>query len=505
MYPFMKKILFIGLAISLASSGLSLIAYKSYIEKQSIFDSNNSLTTQIISNPKNLIVVGSAGRPDFIKIAYKAINTVVNVKNYSNRMNTQEYIDPFNFFFDFPQNPRQYMQPRNNQNIPIGHGSGVIISPNGYIVTNNHVIDEADRIEITLNNQKSYKAKVVGKDPNSDVALLKIEGKNFSYLNFADSEKVQVGEWVLAIGNPFSLNSTVTAGIVSAKGRSLDVLRSKSRSPIESFIQTDAAINPGNSGGALVNTNGDLIGINTAIASKSGSYIGYGFAIPSNLIIKIIEDIKKFGVVQRAYIGINALDLSNEEQLAVYNQNSKIKLKSQQGVMVLGIISNSGASEAGIKKGDIIKRINGNIIRNYADLSSIIGSKRPGDKIKINIIRDGREINFTVILKDQKGSIKIRTYEEIDSSELLGAKFIPLENSEKSKLNISCGVRVSEISSGYLNNLGLQEGDIILSINNKKIKKSSDIDQLLKGYIGDVTIKWINQYGQIYIRGFEIN
>ncbi|WP_103327470.1 S1C family serine protease [Bacteroidetes bacterium endosymbiont of Geopemphigus sp.] len=442
----MKKLLFTGLAIGLASSGLSLMAYKRYIEQQQpIVNTSNSATAQLISNPA--FAVGSAGRPDFTGIAAKAVNAVVNVKNYSNRMDTQEYVDPFEFFFDFPQRPRQRAQTKNDQNTPSGHGSGVIISPSGYIATNNHVIDEADRIEITLNNQKSYKAKVVGKDPNSDVALLKIKGENLPYLNFADSEKVQVGEWVLAIGNPFSLNSTVTAGIVSAKGRSLDILRSKSRSPIESFIQTDAAINPGNSGGALVNTNGDLIGINTAIASKSGSYVGYGFAVPSNLVRKVIEDIKKFGVVQRAYIGINALDLSNEEQLILYNQGNKTKIKSQQGVMASEVMANSGAAEAGIKKGDIIKRIDGSPIRNYADLAAIIGSKRPGDKIKVNALRDGRDINFIVTLKDQQGSTKVRTREEIESSELLGAKFVPLENAVKPKLGISYGVPVSELSS----------------------------------------------------------
>lgn len=502
-YLFMKKLLFTGFFIALVSSGLSFMVYKTYFHQQETIVRTSHITpSQLVSNPSSML--SSAGRPDFTAIAAKAVDAVVNVKNYSSKLTTLEYTDPFEFFFDFPQNPKR-SQPQADQNVPTGHGSGVIISPNGYIVTNNHVIDEADKIEITLNNQKTYKAKVIGNDPNSDVALLKIEAENLSFLNFADSEKVQVGEWVLAIGNPFSLNSTVTAGIVSAKGRSLDILRSRSAYAIESFIQTDAAINPGNSGGPLVNTNGDLIGINTAIASKSGSYVGYGFAVPSNLVRKVIEDLKKYGVVQRAFIGIQSLDLSNEESLLMYNQKYKTKLKSQQGVMVLEVIKDTGAAQAGIKEKDIIKRVDERIIRNYADLIAIIGSKRPGDKIKIDVLRDKQQLSFVVTLKDNEGTTRVRTRQE-SASDLLGVKLTPLEDAVKFKLGITYGVRISQLNGGYLAAIGMKKGDVILSVNHRKIKKSSDIDlSLLKKYNGDVFIKWLDQYGTAHIRGFELN
>src|SRR5690606_28267338 len=243
---------------------------------------------------------------DFVDASQRTVNAVVSINNFSNAQ-SQRPQDPFEFFFGFPQ------QQQRDPNQPTGSGSGVIISEDGYIVTNNHVIKGSDKIEVILNNQKSYTAELVGTDPNTDIALIKIEEKGLPFIKFVDSDAINVGDWVLAVGNPFGLNSTVTAGIVSAKGRSIDILRrNNATSPIESFIQTDAAINPGNSGGALVNPNGDLVGINTAISSPTGTYSGYGFAVPSNLVKKVVEDIKKYGMVQRGYLGIEGMDLSNE-------------------------------------------------------------------------------------------------------------------------------------------------------------------------------------------------
>src|SRR5690606_20521153 len=251
-----------------------------------------------------------------------------------------------------------------------------------------------------MNNQKSYNAELIGTDPNTDIALLKIDAKDLPFIKFVDSDAINVGDWVLAVGNPFGLNSTVTAGIVSAKGRSIDILRRNASSPIESFIQTDAAITPGNSGGALVNPNGDLVGINTAISSPTGSYSGYGFAVPSNLVKKVVEDIKKYGLVQRGYLGIQGLDLSDEYYIKEYNKQNGTDYKSQPGVLIQQLTDNGGALDAGLEKGDIITEVNGQKITSFSKLSFAIGSKNPGDKVNVKVLRDGKEKEYTVTLRD---------------------------------------------------------------------------------------------------------
>ncbi|WP_238786148.1 Do family serine endopeptidase [Blattabacterium cuenoti] len=485
------------------SSIITIAAYKQYAEEPLFFPYTTSSLSKLTSSNSSSSLVSSAGFPDFTRVVSKTIHAVVNVKNYSKKYNNQ--FDPFDFFFGFPDDFGNSRRKPQKNDTPGLHGSGVIISPDGYIVTNNHVIKDAEKIEITLSDQRTYKAKLIGTDSSTDIALLKINEKNLPFIYFSDSNKVQVGEWVLAIGNPFDLNSTVTAGIISAKNRSLGILKGETQTAIESFFQTDAAVNPGNSGGALINTNGGLIGINTAISSSSGNFIGYSFAAPSNLVVKVIRDIKKYGTVQRAYLGVRGMDLTKTEYLKDYNKETHQNIKPQQGFLIGEVFEKSGAEDAGLKKGDIIKSIDDKPIQNVADLSFIVGTKYPGDKVKVNIIRNKQKKTFNVILKDLQGRTTIRTKEQISPSELLGAVFESLSREAKKDFGISYGIKIIEMRIGRLSAIGLEEGDIILSINGKKMIKPNDVDKVLKKYSGDVTIKYIKQNGQIYIAGFEMN
>lgn len=311
---------------------------------------------------------------------------------------------------------------------------------------------------------------MIGTDPSTDIALLKIEDKGLPYLNFANSDLAEVGQWVLAIGNPLGLNSTVTAGIISAKGRSIDLLSQQSKTPIESFIQTDAVINRGNSGGALININGDLIGINSAISSSSGYYEGYGFAVPSNLARKVVEDIKKFGIVQRGFLGVSNLDLSDEMLIRQYNQQYKTNIKPGIGMYVINVADNSGALDAGIKKGDIITKIDGQNITNFADLSLAIGSKRPGDVVKVSYQRNGKENTTSVTLKDQDGNTKFRSKADLPVAEKLGADFQPLTERDKVYFGLDSGVGVVNVTdNGLLASIGIGERNIITEINGKPV------------------------------------
>lgn len=503
----MKKKIIYTISALLCSIA-SITGYKKFVKNKESFVYNDKIYENInIAKNINTNLVGSAGVPDFTIIAAKAVNAAVSVKNYSNKIeNGIQDFDPFDFFFGFPEDFKYEKKYSEKNNIPKTTGSGVIISPKGYIVTNNHVIEDADKIEIKLNNHKTYKAKLIGTDPNTDIALLKIEEKHdLPFIYFSNSDNVKVGEWVLAIGNPFGLNSTITAGIISAKSRTLGILGKEGNMPLESFVQTDAAINPGNSGGALLNTKGELIGINTAIHSRTGSYEGYGFAIPCNLVEKIVKDLKQYGVVQRAFLGIQGIDLSDEEILIEYNEKNNKNIKSQQGVMIIQVNKKSAAENANIKKEDIIKEIDGIKIQNFADLSGIIGRKKPGDKILIKLYRKNKEKKCLVTLRDIHGRTKIRQKEEISILEWLGVKLKPLDNLYKKKFGINYGLKVLKIKKGTLYNIGLQEGDLIILINGKKLNKTSDVDNILKGYSGDVYVKYIKKNGQIIIRGFEMN
>jgi Do/DeqQ family serine protease len=372
-----------------------------------------------------------------------------------------------------------YGQRGGQQQEQIGTGSGVIISEDGYIVTNNHVIKDATELEVTLNNNKSYKAKLIGTDSKMDIALLKISAdEKLPYATFADSDQVKVGEWVLAVGNPYNLNSTVTAGIVSAKARNLD-----NRNGIQSFIQTDAAVNPGNSGGALVNTRGELIGINTMISSPTGSYAGYSFAVPSNITRKIIEDIMEFGGVQRGILGVEGNELNSKA-------STELGIKDTEGFYINKVTKNSGAEKAGLKSGDVIKKLDNQKISSFAELTGYINTKRPNDKVQVTYVREGETKTTTVTL------IK----NDLFTTEFKGLELENIDATDKKKYRIDYGVRIKEINNENLKPYYDQlKGNIILSVDNVKATDVETISGFLnkKDENQSVSIQMINRMGQL--------
>lgn len=482
-------------------SGATTVGALKYMEHTGNIEDSGYFSTSKNTSFTNLNA--AALGEDFTKASKMTVPAVVTIKNYQNktagRSSEQDMLDWF--FGDQGQSQKRQAP----DNMPSGLGSGVIISPDGYIISNNHVVEGANKLEVVLSNRKTYIATLVGTDPNTDISLLKIEDKGLPYLNFANSDMIEVGQWVLAVGNPLGLNSTVTAGIISAKGRGIGILKGQAASPIESFIQTDAAINKGNSGGALVNMNGELVGINSAIASTNGYYQGYGFAVPANLARKIVEDIKKFGLVQRGYLGVMALDLSNDEQLASYNQEKKTNIKSGSGIYVMGLSENSGAEDAGLKEGDIIKKIDNSDITDYADLSLSIGSKRPGDQVVVSYLRNGKVYNTTVTLKDQKGNTASRTRADLSVSEKIGAEFEPLNEQFKTNYGLNDGVVAKNVTgNGEMAKIGITDNFIIMEVNGKPINSQKDVEKILKNYKGNVQIKFADSSGRIYTRGFTM-
>jgi len=417
--------------VSLLSGATTLGAYKLFIEKDG---NGNSIVTQAPSSFGRTVGMGNENI-DFTSAAENAVHTVVHVKNVSVRT----VYNPIMEFFYGSRGGQQQEQ--------IGTGSGVIISEDGYIVTNNHVIKDASELEVTLNNNKVYKAKLIGTDSKMDIALLKIDADGkLPFSTFADSDQVKVGEWVLAVGNPYNLTSTVTAGIVSAKARNLDA------KGIQSFIQTDAAVNPGNSGGALVNTRGELIGINTMISSPTGSYAGYSFAVPSNITRKIIEDIMEFGNVQRGILGVEGAELTG-------NYSKELGIKDTEGFYINKVNKNSGAEKAGLKKGDIIKKLDNQKISSYAELSGFINTKRPNDKVNVTFERDEQTKVVPVVLVKN----------DIIQTDFKGLELENLSESDKKNFRIDYGVKIKEVSNErllpYKDEL---EGSIILDINGVK-------------------------------------
>ena len=401
--------------------------------------------------------------PDLTEAAAQSVHGVVHVKTISASRRTGGS-DPFyDFFFGSPYRnapPQKAM----------ASGSGVIISEDGYIVTNNHVIQNAEKVEIVLNDKREYTAEVIGRDPSTDLALLKVDGKNLPFVYYGNSDEVKVGEWALAVGNPFSLTSTVTAGIISAKGRNINILNEKFA--IESFIQTDAAVNPGNSGGALVNARGELIGINSAIASNTGSYSGYSFAVPVNIVRKVVADLLEFGEVQRAFIGVVLEDLNAD--LA-----RKKSIDAIRGVYVSGLNTGGAAESAGIKEGDVILSIQGVEVNNVPELQEQVGRYRPGDEITLGISRQGKPTEIPVTLKNKNGDTRLIRYTESVANEL-GASFEPLSEKEKNVYKIGNGLKVHEIREGRLRNIGIKEGFIITNIGDRKIESIEDITEALK-------------------------
>jgi serine protease Do len=438
---------------------------------------------------------------DFTGISDRVMNSVVHIQS-TRKVQPSGYnsTDPFgemfgdDFFRFFWGQPQQKdTRPRRSEPLlQVGTGSGVVISDNGYIVTNNHVVDGADEIEVTLHDNDSYKAKIVGTDPSTDLALLQIKKDGLQALPLGNSDMVQVGEWVLAIGNPFNLNSTVTAGIISAKGRNINIIDDKSA--IEAFIQTDAAINPGNSGGALVNLNGELIGINTAIASPTGAYAGYGFAIPADIVNKVVKDIMKYGTVQRAYLGIMVRDINSD-----LVQEDHLKITT--GAFVDSIANNSAAAEAGIKSGDVIISVDNFPVHQTADLLEQIGRHHPGDEVAVKVNRDGKEQSYTVKLADAKGTKKLVAREDQDILDILGATFEDVDHQTAKRLGIDGGVRVKELGDGLLKSqTEIREGFIITGINHKEVKSENDIRKALEDGSGGVLVQGIYEDypGELY-------
>lgn len=418
---------------------------------------------------------------DFTGAAKKVMPAVVHIRStqtrggYSNEPQ-QEIPEPFrDFFGPFLREDRGAPMPR------MGSGSGVIINESGYIVTNNHVIANADDLEVTLHNNRSYKAKVVGTDPNTDLALIKIDAEGLPTLSFGSSDDLRVGEWVLAVGNPFNLNSTVTAGIVSAKGRSIGIIGSGTRdrqdsisTTIESFIQTDAAVNPGNSGGALVNLNGDLIGINTAIASPTGSYSGYSFAVPSIIVSKVVEDLIAYGTVQRGWLGVQINNINS-----AFAREKDLEVIS--GAYVARIDEKSGAKAAGIKEGDVIVSIDDRAITETSELIGYIGSKRPGDKIEVTVNRDGKELTFDVVLKNREGTTEVIKKESEEILNTLGATLENVDEQTLRRLNIKSGVRVKALTPGIIRqSTEMRPGFIITKIDGKPVKSPDDVVDILE-------------------------
>lgn len=453
---------------------------------------------------------GAAVGEDFVRAAKTTVPAVVTIKSYSNRTaNRASEQDIFDYFFGNPfgGQPRQRQQQQAPENMPSGMGSGVIISPDGYIISNNHVVAGSTKLEVTLSNRRTYIANLVGTDPNTDISLLKIEEKGLPYLNFGNSDAVEVGQWVLAVGNPLGLNSTVTAGIISAKGRGIGILsgQGSAKNPIESFLQTDAAINPGNSGGALVNTNGDLIGINSAISSPNGYYTGYGFAVPANLARKVVEDLKKFGLVQRGFLGIGSLDLSDDQQVRLYNQQFKTNIKGGSGVYVTDITTNSGAEAAGLRKGDIIVNVDGYDVTDFADLSSAVGSRRPGDRVNVTYLRNGITNTASVTLRDQKGGTSSRTKADLTVSEKIGADFEALSERFKTDYGLNSGVIARNVTpDGEMGKIGITDNTIIVELNGKPVNSEKDVERILGNFRGNVQVKFVDEYGRIYTKGFKM-
>lgn len=461
------------LMLGLLGGSLPLIAFFMFYSPTNKQVGNTNKSAQEIYQNTNYIPTGMTNTVpktsiDFVPASTKTVHSVVHVKTKVVHTTVQR-----DLFYEFFYGPGA--GERERKHYGQGSGSGVIVSSDGYIVTNNHVIENATEIEVTLNDNTTYSAEIIGTDPSTDLAVLKIDAEGLAAISMGNSDDVQVGEWVLAVGNPFNLTSTVTAGIVSAKARSINIIGSRNRDiiPLESFIQTDAAVNPGNSGGALVNTNGELVGINTAIASQTGSYTGYSFAIPSKLVKKIMTDIIDYGMVQRAFLGI---------QIATINQElvDEKDLPDTKGVYIVQVNEDSGAEKAKLKEGDVILKVGNKEVNSPTQLQEEIGKRRPGDLVPLTIRRDEEIFVRDVLLKNIDGTTELKSKEEIEKYAALGATFRDLSNEEKKALNIDHGVKIESISTGRLKALGLSEGMIVTRLNNEKVMSVDQLTGFLK-------------------------
>lgn len=457
--------MFLGAAaiVLFSSTVAGVTTYSIMNGKETSQQSFNDLFSQ---NPNVKLASYSAAQAqpvDLTQAAETSVHAVVHIKSTQNGREqvVQTPGDIFDFFFGdgYGQQRRVRTQPQ------IGIGSGVIISQDGYIVTNNHVIDGADEISVTLNDNREFKARLIGADPDTDLALLKIEGKNLPTIPVGDSDALKVGEWVLAVGNPFNLTSTVTAGIVSAKARTLGVYNGG----IESFIQTDAAINQGNSGGALVNAKGELVGINSVLSSPTGAYTGYGFAIPTSIMVKVVSDIKQYGAVQRAMLGISGHDIDDR----VKDKN----LGTVEGVYVADVVEGGSAAAADIRKNDVIIAIDGKNVKNMAELQEAVAKHRPGDKVKVTIMRDRKEHKMEVQLRNAQGNTKVV---KNAGMEILGAAFKELSPELKSQLHLNYGLQVTGVTNGKMADAGIRKGFIILKANGQVMRSVEDLENVLR-------------------------
>jgi Do/DeqQ family serine protease len=469
------------IAVVIITSIVSVFAYSKFFDKPQVIYNYGNTARQVSFGDTSVRPV------DFTYAAELTIHGVVHVRTKSKVETT--YRNPLYEFF--------YGEGAITREVPVvGYGSGVIISPDGYIVTNHHVIKGAEDIIVKLNDNREFDAKLVGDDPSTDLALLKIDGKNLPFIPFGNSDALRVGEWVLAIGNPYNLTSSVTAGIVSAKARNLNIIDDNYR--LESFIQTDAALNPGNSGGALVNIRGELVGINTAILSPSGSYAGNSFAIPVTIVKKVVDDLREYGAVQRAFLGVTPTDMNAE----IAKQHN---IGVTTGVYVSELKETGAAKNAGIKKGDVIIKINDIPIQNTSELQEQLSKYRPGDKVTVTVLSDNKEKTVTVVLKNLYGDTKITKGNELENNTVIfGAKLAEITDQDRKELGVRYGVKVVELSPGKFSKAGIEEGFVITRINNKPVTSIEDLKKILNNTRGGVYIEGIYPNGVIAYYAFGI-
>lgn len=466
----------------MAGSFTAVWTYSTFFDEPEVI----TVTEQQPVKYANLPAGSKAEMPDLTFAAESSVHAVVHIATQSYRGGGWSSGNPF---FDEFFGLREDQEP---QLRPMGFGSGVIISEDGFIVTNNHVVELAEKIKVILNDNNEYEARLIGTDPSTDIALLKIDGGNFPYLTYGNSDELKLGEWVLAVGNPFNLTSTVTAGIVSARARNLEIIND--RFSIESFIQTDAAVNPGNSGGALVNQRGNLVGINTAIASKTGSYAGYSFAVPVTIVKKVVEDLKEFGEVQRALLGVTIGAVNAE--IAEETNLGKI-----EGVYIGTVTENGAAREAGIRDGDVIISVDGTAVNSPAQLQEKVSQYRPGDDVKVVVKRNGDKKQFNVTLRNKHGDTQIVR----DNVTVLGAEFEEVGSSESRNLDIEFGIKVIKLNNGKLKDAGLEEGFIITNVNKKPIYEVNDFKREIGNARGGILVEGIYPNGELayFVFGVE--
>lgn len=468
----------LNVMIAIIGGLIAVFAYALIVDNKQVVKIEDVKPTFFTGNAEQF----QAGELDFVFAAEKSVHAVVHVMS-----TTMRQTRPGNPFWDF-----FYGTPDRDPSPVVGFGSGVIISDDGYIVTNYHVIENAQSIEVVMNDRRTYEAQLVGTDPSTDLALLKIKEKGLPFLTMGDSDVLRVGQWVLAVGNPFNLTSTVTAGIVSAKGRSLNALRDRNM-PIESFIQTDAAVNRGNSGGALINLKAELVGINTLIVSPTSGYAGNSFAIPVNIVKKVVEDLKEFGEVQRALLGVSIQDVN--ARLA-----DSLKLDKIEGIYVAGVTDDGAAKSAGIREGDVILQVQGAPVNSVAELQEQVSRYRPNDKVNVTVKRKNKTQQFEVTLRNLQGTTTVIRPQEA----ILGAKFREVPADLKRQLKITSGVQISELAPGKFSAAGIREGFIITSINSKNVNNVGDIQKILENHTGGVFVEGIYPNGTTAYYAFGV-